>query len=229
MGQRFDEPTQITAIGLRPDNGVYGISDIYVEYLDEVTGEWMIRTTLKNVPKHYGDINSGGPTYPNDEWYTVALAEPRSTKWRIRNAGKPASNAWALRGLRFCEDAKCEHVASGEVFDDGSAPNWGSAAALFDDDASNFWKAFNGPKAGQAFVGLEFKKPTHVAAIGIRPDNRVYGISEVFVEYLDSNSGKWVTHDLLTNVPKHYSQIQSGGPTYPNNVWYTAILSTPSP
>lgn len=147
-----------------------------------------------------------------------------SKAWRIRNAGVSSSNAWALRGLQFCEDANCESVYSPvEEFDDGGTPSWSSPSFLFDSDTSNLWKSFHGDKVGSAFVGALFDEPASVAAIGIRPDNVVYGISDLYVEYLDENE-EWKTLTTLTNVPKHYGDINSGGPTYPNDVWYVAEL-----
>ncbi len=159
---------------------------------------------------------------------TSAAAQRRSKcrgwSWRIRNASVPDANAWALRGLRFCTDAGCSAYATGSVFDDGSAPTWGAPESLFDDDYGNFWKSFAGSRVGEGYVGLDLDRPTTVQAIALRPDNVVYGVSDIFVEYFDDHVGAWVTHTTLHDVPLHYGDINSGGPTYPNDVWYVAPL-----
>lgn len=129
-------------------------------------------------------------------------------------------------GLRFCEDAACNNVLSGEPFADAGTYDWTDAAFLFDSDPSTKnWKTRFGKVAGKAFAGLSFSELVHVSAIGIQPGNIAYHMEEVFVEYLDIN-GNWVILTELNNIPRSYGEIGSGGPKYPNDVWYTASLYT---
>jgi hypothetical protein len=144
--------------------------------------------------------------------------------WRIRNASAPRANAWALRGLKFCEDASCETPLDGAVIHDGSAPSWGAAENIFDDDASDFWKSFAGRRIGEGYIGLIFDRPVALGGIAIRPDNVVYGVSDIVVEYYNVGEDAWITKSSISGLPLHYGDIDSGGPTYRNGTWHVEAI-----
>lgn len=111
--------------------------------------------------------------------------------------------------MRFCKDLACDDWVTGTAFDNGGSPDWGAPESLFDDDYSNFWKSFNGPTVGEAFVGLVLDEAISIKAIAIRPDNVSYGIDQVYVEYLKIESKEWVTYTTLHDVPKQYGDTDT--------------------
>ena len=134
-----------------------------------------------------------------------------SKGWRIRNAGTPSGNAWALRGLKFCLDKECNDVVSGSPFDSGNSPDWALPSSIFDDetdpDFGNFWKNFDGPELGKAYVGLVLDEPSCVEAIDLRPDNEVYSVDSVYVEFwsgegdVNGEGGEWLIYAALIDLP----------------------------
>lgn len=174
---------------------------------------------------------------------------PEARAWRLRNAVSSNGNAWALRGLRFCPDLALlcdgDSAISGQPFDDGGSRSWSLPENAFDEDYSNFWKNFNGPRIGESYIGMVYNDTigssfprVSIQSIGIRPDNIVYTVDEIYVEYwvgawnatLDeitaydpTNETNWETWYTLTDVAENNNDREDDG------FWYRVLVATEPP